>query len=107
MKKDSKVFVLIIPHCAWIDKYYVDNMNLAGVDLSDEFVRYSGVYPFVKAFMDYPFSNQKIRVVDPTGMFRHFDGQSSRLYKLRTNTLNRKGHEVVCSTISGFIRLSI
>lgn len=107
MKNGSKVFVLVTPHCSWIDKYYMDNMNLAGVNLSDDFVKFSGIYPFVKALNDFSFSNQKVKVVDPTTMLRHFDSPVKRLYKSRTNTLNRNGHEVLCSTISGFIKLSI
>lgn len=107
MKNGSKVFVLVTPHCSWIDKYYMDNMSLAGVDLTEDFIKFSGIYPFVKALNDYSFSNQKVRTVDPTSMLRHFDSPSKRLYKSKSNTLNRYGHEVVCSTISGFIKLSI
>ncbi|MBK7866874.1 MAG: hypothetical protein IPJ75_07735 [Ignavibacteriales bacterium] len=107
MKNGSKVFVLVTPHCSWIDKYYMDNMSLAGVELSEDFVKFSGTYPFVKVLSSYYFSNQKVKVVDPSMMLRHFDSPSKRLFKLRSNTLNRNGHEVMCSTISGFIRLSI
>ena len=107
MKNGSKVFVLVTPHCSWIDKYYMDNMSLAGVELTEDFIKFPGIYPFVKALSDYTYSNQKVKVVDPTLMLRHFDSTSKRLYKLRSNTLNRNGHEVLCSTISGFITLSI
>ena len=104
LKKGATVLILVTPHCSWIDRYYIDNMLKAGNFVSNDFANYSGTYPIVKKLKDYPFSLQKVKIVDPTVMLRFYDIPERRLFNVSSSDMNRYGHEVLASTLSGYIR---
>lgn len=104
LKKGATVLFLITPHCSWIDKYYVDNMLKAGNFVSNDFANYSGTYPIIKKIKEYSFSLQKVKIVDPTLMLRFYDIPEKRLFNISSSDMNKYGHEVLASTLSGYIR---
>lgn len=107
LKKGATVLLLVTPHCAWIDRYYTDNMLKAGNFVSADFVNYTGAYPFIQKLKEYHFALPKVKIVDPTLMFRFHDIPEKRLFNLFSSDMNRYGHEILSTTLSGYIRQTL
>jgi len=105
LKPECQVYLLIIPHKAQINKFYLDNMKDVGFLFDSRFEVGKEDYPFVEKLRDYFNATKNVVIINPLRDLVQRDSVSTRVYFLNDEHLSDEGQLIVKEVVRSGLNL--
>lgn len=105
LKPDCQVYLLIIPHKAQINKFYLDNMKDVGFMFDSRFEVGKEDYPFIEKLNDYFGATRNVVIINPLRNLVQRDSVSTRVYFLNDEHLSDEGQLIVKEVVRSGLNL--
>jgi len=105
LKPECRVYLLIIPHKAQINKFYLDNMKDVGFLFDPRFEVGKEDYPFVEKLKDYFSETKNVVIINPLLDLVQRDSGSTRVYFLNDEHLSDEGQRIVKEVVRSGLNL--
>ena len=105
LKSDCRVYLLIIPHKAQINKFYLDNMKDVGFLFDSQFEVGKEEYPFVEKLKDHFSATTNVVIINPLRHLAQRDSVSTRVYFLNDEHLSNEGQLIVKEVVLSDLNL--
>lgn len=92
---DVPVYLLWIPHCLQVNKYYMDNMKSLGASFNNEEVIKQQNYPFIKQATKDLEGFKNVKHLNPLQYFQVKDTLNYHLYYHNDSHINKTGNNVL------------
>ena len=105
LKSDCRVYLLIIPHKAQINKFYLGNMKDVGFLFDSQFEVGKEEYPFAKKLKDHFSATRNVVIINPLRHLAQRDSVSTRVYFLNDEHLSHEGQLIVKEVVLSALNL--
>jgi hypothetical protein len=105
LKPECKVYLLIIPHKAQINEFYLDCMKDVGFRFDSQFEIGKDDYPFVEKLKDYFEATGNVVIINPLLHLAQRDSVSNRVYFLNDEHLSDAGQLIVKEVVLSALHL--
>ena len=105
LKPQCQVYLLIIPHKAQLNKFYLDHMKDVGFLFDSRFEVGKVDYPFVEKLKDHFSATRNVVIVNPLDYLAQRDSVASRVYFLNDEHLSDEGQLIVKQVVLSGLNL--
>lgn len=103
--RESKLYILVIPHACQINEHYLENMRSLGFVFGDNKQILNNDYPFIVQIQQEFKQNPNVQILNPIQVLKNNEKENKRMYYQNDSHLNPNGQKVVAEYILREINL--
>ena len=96
---DCKAYILVIPHCAQINRQYLGNMESIGAKFNHPLEIFKNEYPFIVKIREAFTGKTNLTILNPIQALREKEAGGDFMYFQNDDHLTRKGQETIAEFV--------